>query len=155
MVNYIVSTWDCITFGSYWQNDTNGDGTVDENDEKESIKWRVLSVDGDDAFIMSDMILDWKVFDNGTEKIFYDEDGPYSDYEFSREWNKCSLRTWLNSDFYNLAFTQEERDSIYTTEVPDYNYSQTSDKISLGEDPEIEEEGLSLKSKRFGRKRKN
>ena len=49
-----VSTWDCIYFGNYWQNDTNGDGKADQNDEKEPIKWRVLSVDGDDAFLLAD-----------------------------------------------------------------------------------------------------
>ena len=37
-----ISTWDCIYFGKYWQNDTNGDGISDENDEKEPIKWRVV-----------------------------------------------------------------------------------------------------------------
>ena len=37
-----VTTWDCVYFGNYWQNDTNGDGVADENDEKQPIKWRVL-----------------------------------------------------------------------------------------------------------------
>lgn len=64
------------------------------------------------------------------------------------------LKLWQNNKESITCF-DERFGSIYTTEVPDYNYSQTSDKISLGEDPEIEEEGLSLKSKRFGRKRKN
>ena len=49
-----VSTWDCVYFGTYWQNDTNGDGVADQNDAKEPIKWRVLQVDGDDVFLMSD-----------------------------------------------------------------------------------------------------
>ena len=30
-----VTTWDCVYFGNYWQNDTNGDGVADENDEKQ------------------------------------------------------------------------------------------------------------------------
>ena len=54
-----VSTWDCVYFGTYWQNDTNGDGIADQNDAKEPIKWRVLQVDGDDVFLMSDKNLDW------------------------------------------------------------------------------------------------
>ena len=49
-----VSTWDCVYFGTYWQNDTNEDGVADQNDAKEPIKWRVLQVDGDDVFLMSD-----------------------------------------------------------------------------------------------------
>ena len=53
-----VTTWDCVYFGNYWQNDTNGDGVADENDAKQPIKWRVLSVDGDDAFLLADQNLD-------------------------------------------------------------------------------------------------
>lgn len=29
-----ITTWDCLYFGSYWQNDTNNDGRVDESDDK-------------------------------------------------------------------------------------------------------------------------
>lgn len=43
-----VTTWDCVYFENYWQDDTNGDGAADNNDEKQPIKWWVLSVDGDD-----------------------------------------------------------------------------------------------------------
>ena len=39
-------TWDCVYFGNYWQEDTDGNGTADQEDEKQPIKWRVLSVDG-------------------------------------------------------------------------------------------------------------
>ena len=40
-----MTTWDCVWFGSYWQEDTNGDGKADKNDAKQPIKWRVLSLD--------------------------------------------------------------------------------------------------------------
>ncbi len=26
------TTWDCVYFGNYWQNDTNGDGKADKSD---------------------------------------------------------------------------------------------------------------------------
>ncbi len=32
-----VTTWDCIYFGNYWQNDTNGDGKADQNDQKNQL----------------------------------------------------------------------------------------------------------------------
>ena len=38
------TTWDCIYFGNYWQEDTNGDGKANQSDAKTPIKWRVLSV---------------------------------------------------------------------------------------------------------------
>ena len=59
-----VTTWDCIYFGNYWQNDTNGDGKADQNDQKEPIKWRVLSVNGNDAFLLADKNLDDKLYNN-------------------------------------------------------------------------------------------
>lgn len=37
-----ISTWDCVYFGNYWQDDTNGDGLANKNDAKKPIKWRVL-----------------------------------------------------------------------------------------------------------------
>ncbi|MCM1246565.1 MAG: hypothetical protein NC293_13060 [Roseburia sp.] len=33
-----VVTWDCVYFGKYWQEDTNGDGKADKNDAKTPIK---------------------------------------------------------------------------------------------------------------------
>lgn len=53
-----VATWNCVCFGNYWQNDTNGDGVANKNDKKQPIKWRVLSVDGADAFLLADQNLD-------------------------------------------------------------------------------------------------
>ena len=48
------TTWDCVYFGNYWQNDTNGDGKADQNDNKQPIKWRVLSVNGYNGLINQD-----------------------------------------------------------------------------------------------------
>lgn len=69
-------SWDCIEFGKYWQNDTNKDGKVDENDEKEPIKWRVMQKYPVNkvAFLISDKILDVKPFNknkiNRLEEIY-------------------------------------------------------------------------------------
>ena len=46
-----------IEFGHYLQKDTNGDGTVDEKDEKQPITWQILSRNGDDLFLMADKAL--------------------------------------------------------------------------------------------------
>lgn len=64
-----VTTWDCVWFGNYWQSDTNGDGKANQNDNKEPIKWRVLSVDGDDAFLLSDYNLDCKKYNETYTKV--------------------------------------------------------------------------------------
>ena len=121
-----TTTWDSIYFGHYLQEDTNGDGTVDEKDEKQPIKWRVLSVDGDDAFLMADQGLDCK---------------PYNETDTDVTWETCTLRSWLNGydssnnvdekdynndNFINTAFTAAERSAIK------YSWVVNNDNPSYG-----------------------
>ena len=110
-----VTTWDCIWFGNYWQNNETA---------KEPIKWRVLSVDGDDAFLLADQNLDCQ---------------PYNKEVKSVTWETCTLRTWLNNDFYRNAFSEEERSAVRTTTVlngDNYNFgieagNNTQDNVYL------------------------
>ena len=134
-----VTTWDCVYFGNYWQNDTNGDGVADENDEKQPIKWRVLSVDGDDAFLLADQNLD----------IEY-----YNESETDVTWETCTMRSWLNGydasfnvdsidyssdNFIDAAFTSAEQNAIRQVTVanednPRYGTeggNDTNDKVYL------------------------
>lgn len=119
-----VTTWDCIYFGNYWQNDTNGDGKADQDDAKQPIKWRVLSVNGTDAFLLADQNLDCQ---------------KYHEISTPVTWETCTLRQWLNSEFYQNAFNNREQNAVLTTLVvnennpshgtPGGNY--TSDKVYL------------------------
>jgi hypothetical protein len=102
LVPDLKTTWDCVWFGNYRQYDTNGDGVTDDNDEKQPIKWRVLSVDGDDAFLLADECLDCKK---------YNEEHP------SLTWETCTLRQWLNGTFMDEAFSDEEKNAIMQTTV--------------------------------------
>lgn len=119
-----VLAWDTITFGNYWQEDTNDDGETNTNDEKKPIRWRVLSVEGDDAFLMADQAIESRPFDEEGSAV---------------TWEKCSLRKWLNEDFIKEAFTEEEQAAIMETTVvnkgnEEYNTeagADTQDKIYL------------------------
>ena len=119
-----VTTWDCIYFGNYWQNDTNGDGKADQNDKKEPIKWRVLSVNGKDAFLLADKNLDDKL---------------YNKEHTSVTWATCTLRTWLNDTFLNTAFKSAEQAAIKNTIVVNEDHpscgteggENTNDKVYL------------------------
>lgn len=125
-----VTTWDCVYFGNYYQSDATGT-------TKEPIKWRVLSVDGDDAFLLADQNLDAK---------------PYNTSYTSVTWETCTLRSWLNGygasanveetdyssdNFLDTAFTAEERAAIrQTTVVNEDNYgteggNDTTDQVYL------------------------
>ena len=97
-----VTTWDCVYFGNYWQNDTNGDGVADQNDEKQPIKWRVLSVNGDDAFLLAEKNLDAQAYNKEYEGV---------------TWETCTLRSWLNEEFFNNAFSGEEQEAVKETLV--------------------------------------
>ena len=97
-----VTTWDTVYFGKYWQNDTDCNGKADKKDEKDPIRWRVLSVNGNDAFLMADQILDGR---------------RYHDWDVETTWENCSLRVWLNNEFLNDAFTGEEQDAIMITDI--------------------------------------
>lgn len=110
-----VSTWDCIYFGNYYQSNSS---------TKEPIKWRVLSVEGNEAFVVADMALDCQ---------------PYNETYENVTWETCTLRQWLNSTFLDVAFDAEEQSAIKTTTVVNEDNidfgtaggNTTSDKIFL------------------------
>ena len=86
--------WDTIYFGYYYQSQY--------DDKKEPIRWKVLSVNGDNAFIMTEECLDCQPYNKVYEDV---------------TWETCSLRKWLNVDFYNEAFTSLEQEAIISTNV--------------------------------------
>lgn len=107
-----VSTWDYVYFGSYPQS-SDGKGGY----KTEPIKWRILSVDGNDAFVLADRVLDCK---------------KYNEYENNVTWEKSALRSWLNGygssaningedyteiNFVNTAFSSKEKSAIITTKI--------------------------------------
>lgn len=100
------TVYDCITFGNYWQTDTNGDGKADKKDAKTPIKWRVLSVDGDDAFLVADQNLDVQ---------------RYNDKFKSVTWETCTMRSWLNETFKSNAFSSAEQTAIKATRLENKN----------------------------------
>lgn len=71
---------------------------------KDDITWKILmlSEDGNKALIISDNALAFR---------------PYNDTLADITWEQCSLRKWLNEDFYNEAFSDNERASIAETQV--------------------------------------
>lgn len=111
-----TTTWDCVYFGNYLQDDITGDGVVDEEDGKQPIKWRVLSVNGDDAFLLADKNLDYRRYE--------DEDDDVA-------WETSDMRSWLNKDFYNAAFSDAEKSAIKETPVESEDGSKVYDKVYL------------------------
>lgn len=68
-------TWDCLYFGKYKQS---------VQWEKQPLEWRVLSVDGENALLLADKVVDFKSFGE----------------------------LWDNEKFVNDAFTEDEQNAI-------------------------------------------
>ena len=156
-------TWDCLWFGKYPQKqitqeegaiysvlkneinwDLNNDVIINgskyhktENNyfKYEPIKWRVLHYENSEAFLLADAILDSQPYHSENEEI---------------DWEKSSIRAWLNNEFINKAFSDEEIKAINTVELinkDNFKYGtsggkNTSDKLfllSLSEVDETEE----------------
>ena len=70
--------------------------------EDRKLTWIVLDVDeSGKAFVIIENRLDEKHVFSMREQT----------------WESSEIRTWLNDDFYNGAFTDEEKEAIYTTTV--------------------------------------
>ena len=62
-----------------------------------------MNKNSDTLFVISEYGLDAKPFDK--------DDNGYN----MNEWNNCSLKKWLNSEFFNQAFDSEEKSLIENT----------------------------------------
>lgn len=118
--------WDCIYFGNYPQTYSGGNTF-----KKEPIKWRVLSINGSNALLMSDKILDCCEYNEESKEV---------------TWNDCTMRSWLNDtsdpeSFIKTAFTDEEQKAINESSVDCYNYQNelffTEDKIYIPSTGEV------------------
>ena len=112
-----VKVGDNVFFGTYEQDNNPSNG-------KEKIEWRVLDIQDGRALLISEYALDCKPYNTSFDNI---------------TWETCTLRTWLNNDFLNAAFSAEEKARIPTVTVsadlnPEYGTdpgNATEDKVFL------------------------
>ncbi|MBL4931609.1 DUF6273 domain-containing protein [Clostridium paridis] len=107
-----------ITFGTYPQTAEGTDSTP--------IRWRVLQNSGSELFLLSEDILDCKRYHGKSADIKWRDCVDIT-------WRDCDLRKWLNDEFYNIAFTYQEKELIKSTYCT-YNGEgtpDTEDKIFL------------------------
>ena len=100
----------------------------------EPLTWRVL--DPSEGYVMCNQIIDSQAYQN---IIYYRDEEYYNSKDctnYASDWVTSSLRQWLNSDFYNTAFTVEERNQIGTSHLENkskysstYDSADTYDKI--------------------------
>lgn len=97
-----------------------------EEDGKEPIRWYVADNKNIEGYVVLVSVygLDYQQYHNEKTDV---------------TWETCSLRTWLNDDFYNSAFSEEEKSvvSAVKLENPENSYyripggNDTTDKVYL------------------------
>jgi hypothetical protein len=111
----------------------------------EPIKWNILKIKNNKALIISDLVLDSQDYNDSTSYRRY-----VTDYQgnsdkgtiYSNNYKYSHIRSWLNTTFYDTAFTTLEKEIIEITEVDNsasstsnssnsYACSNTNDKIFL------------------------
>ena len=111
----VFSAGTYLAFGSYPQTKTGNDDTP--------IEWLILESDGETALLISRYALDCKPYNKNKDTT----------------WETCTLRGWLNDEFFNKAFSTDEKKSILQSNVsadknPEYSTNPgnaTKDKVFL------------------------
>ena len=87
---------DIVFFGSYEQDNNASNG-------KEDIEWLVLAKEDNRLLVISQYALDCRQYNTSKTKV---------------TWESCTLRQWLNKDFFDEAFSNGEKGIILTVTVP-------------------------------------
>lgn len=100
----------------------------------EPLTWQVL--DPSEGYVMCNQIIDSQAYQNF---VYYNGSEYYNSKDctnYASDWVTSSLRQWLNNDFYNTAFTAEEKEQIGTSHLENkstysstYDSADTYDKI--------------------------
>lgn len=113
--------YDRISFGHYFQYSVGDiyywDSFINDYDGRKPIEWRVLKVDGDDAFLVADDSVEFQ---------------PYAESEDNAIWKDNCIRSFLNGygsdensegidysqdNFYDVAFNEFEKEAINKSKV--------------------------------------
>lgn len=101
-----ASVGSSITFGNYEQ----GNG-------QSPIEWIVLDSQEDRMLLLSKYTLDAKPF--------------HEVEDWNVTWAECTLRNWLNEEFFNSAFSEEERARILSVTNATADAPDTQDSVFL------------------------
>ena len=96
----------------------------------EPIKWKILKESDGEATLLCDMIIDsgeYYITGDGSTRLIDGATVYENNYEYS------AIRTWLNYDFYNLAFGELQRDLIQAVSVDNGPKSCRPDTLWNGE----------------------
>ena len=93
---------------------------------KEPIEWIVLANENNKALLMTKYVIDCKAFDFVDIGNLDEIDNSVKENYKNITWESCSLRKWLNEEFINSSFSNDEISCILDTFLED---TKTIDKI--------------------------
>ncbi len=89
-----INIGDTVEFGKYEQNPFKSGA--------EKLQWIVVDKKDDSALFLSKYAIDFMSFNDAYGSV---------------TWETCSLRKWLNGDFYDKSFSNQEKDFIISTTI--------------------------------------
>ena len=124
------------SYRPYWTTYTSSTSTSHQDDngyntssvywfKYEPITWRVLDVQSGKAFLMVNLVLDSQDYHYSTSTRTIGGTTVYDN-----NYKESHIRSWLNDNFYNTAFNNEEKARILTTTV-DNSAASTGDNPNI------------------------
>ena len=111
--SHSIRVGEYVTFGRYPYE------SVEKKSEPKAvnppISWRVLDIKDDGALLITKNLIDCK---------------PYHERDEDVTWQNCSLRSWMNNEFFNSAFNEDEKSRII--EVLNVNQNISKNTIKGG-----------------------
>lgn len=98
---------DVVTLGSYSSPGAAGERPI------QPIQWVILNKENGKAFLISKEAVANRQFNYDQYQVAYVHD----------TWEYSSIRKWLNDDFYNKAFSDEDKKYIVESDISNYCYS--------------------------------
>ena len=121
---FFIPTYDTVYFGRW---DDPNDGV----DEAVPLRWRVLSVNGNDAFLLAEVFTGWQIFSNDQVDENYNTCGS--------SWTDSDIRAWMNTELFQEMFSEEEQEAVIDTygntddETPDKLFLLSRDELTSEE----------------------
>lgn len=103
---------DTVKFGYYEQDNSTSNGS-------EQIEWIILEKQDEKVLLISKFGLDCQPYNTDHEDV---------------TWETCSIRKWLNSNFINVAFSDDEKAMIPSVTIsnPDTVYGELDEMVETG-----------------------
>jgi len=132
-----------LYFINYRDNNVTGDKTLGERSNQEingynvktvywfrydPIKWWALTVGDGKVQMVTDYLLDSQQYNSWTTKKKIE--GSTFQESYPNDWETSDLRKWLNSTFYNTAFTSDEMSIINDAETANYRTYANSNYVT-------------------------